>query len=692
MNTSKETEKRMYNLVDESGGGILMPWVKYGLKTKDFSILEEFCDTMVKYFMYNDGSGKFVPVSELVMIRNKQRNAILSMLRRKKGKGTVGPNILEEVDQSAQIKGDLSKALKILDGFVSNNRNIKYRMIVWDLAENGKMGENLLHLCLLHNTAEHNTLAKHLIVKFPKLVNDIFISEEYYGLAPIHQAIVNEDVQMLYYLLRNKADVHQRCYGSFFCAEDQKDTRTDSLKHEWVDMQPHTRYTGRMYWGEYPLSFAACTGQPDCFRLLCVFKADPNLRDTNGNTTLHMCVIHSLPDMFKLAHSLGAKLHIQNGQGLTPLGLAAKLAKKDMFDVIVNIEKQVLWTCRDTVCTAYPLKGIDTVDELTGHLNQSSVLSLVAYGDENEHLDFFDNLLDDLLQKKWKAFGRRKLVQSIIGYTIYLISFYFAFLNRSPTAPLIKVHTENSSSSIVFNGSLSAFGALFTTKFFSINNYLQNDGRCFLWSYTDGPNSFSQRKSVTVDINVGGGRRAVKFVGPFILMVYKIIMDDMIRFLLIYSIFIISFSQAFVLIFKSCERDSGPDFENVFNSPSEALLRMFIMSVGEFGAVYKNIQNCNSIMGVQGKIFFFIYELLVTVMLLNLLIAMMTRTYERIAETQKEWKRQWAQVILMLERSLPPSERLQILIAYSRPCNTDKTQRALVVRQKKDVIDKIKQM
>ena len=51
-----------------------------------------------------------------------------------------------------------------------------------------------------------------------------------------------------------------------------------------------------------------------------------------------------------------------------------------MFDVIVNIEKLTLWSCRDTVCTAYPLRGIDTIDEITGQLNQSSVLSLVVYG------------------------------------------------------------------------------------------------------------------------------------------------------------------------------------------------------------------------------------------------------------------------------------------------------------------------
>lgn len=50
-----------------------------------------------------------------------------------------------------------------------------------------------------------------------------------------------------------------------------------------------------MYFGEYPLSFAACISQMDCFRLLVAKKADLNQKDTNGNTVLHLAVIHEHP-------------------------------------------------------------------------------------------------------------------------------------------------------------------------------------------------------------------------------------------------------------------------------------------------------------------------------------------------------------------------------------------------------------
>uniref|UniRef100_A0A1I7ZKR4 ANK_REP_REGION domain-containing protein n=1 Tax=Steinernema glaseri TaxID=37863 RepID=A0A1I7ZKR4_9BILA len=878
----------LYKLVDEHGDGLLIPWVKYAKKTGDYGILEEYFDTMVKDFLYNDGKGKLVPISELVMIRNKQRNAVLGALRRKKGRGKSGPNILLDLDQgadhcdkgsgftfitvatkhtngqrrrvvgsTAQLRADFSSmencsgttdpqvastsegasvpasakasrntgalsrnvamrasaspekslrmkgaatatvrrafsmaargaykkeggrgdspaaillksrppgergtrkeasevntsevamveadvpeeerleealveenmasesnlsdssqiqlayskdlillglerlfqndhlkrcyglgilktdSLKILDGCIRGNRSVKYRELVWDVEKRGKMGENLLHICLLHNTVDHNDLAKLLVKRYPKMVNDIFISEEYYGFSPLHQAIVNEDVEMVYFMCRNHADVHQRCYGSFFCAEDQKSSRTDSLEHEWVDLVHNTRYTGQMYWGEYPLSFAACTNQPDCFRLLRACKADPNQQDTNGNTVLHMAVIHELPEMFRLAHESGAKLHMKNYQKLTPMGVAAKLAKKEMFDLILELEQDILWTYGDVICTAFPLQGIDTIDQVTGHLNHTSALSLVVYGKKNTHLDFFDGLLEDLLEEKWKAFARNRLIWSMTSYLVYLLCFYAAFMTRSCFSERemtnVWVHANDTHTSLLprfFMGHFSYLSVPF--------DYDVIGERCHLWNYKDPPGDYTQRirlasEVVTLlfasaqtarevmDIGHGGRKRwwevtrsfpakmlhkfgfsivvamlplrfscalndrvvllentcaivavlattfhlfffcrGMKFVGPFVLMVYKIIIGDMLRFLLIYLIFLISFSQSCFVIFKSCEREHlqllreqgvRSNFENIMSTPIEAVMRMFLVSVGEFGAFYKNVHDCPS--------------------------------------------------------------------------------------------------
>ena len=63
-------------------------------------------------------------------------------------------------------------------------------------------------------------------------------------------------------------DFHEKCYGNFFCPEDQKMSRMDSLDHEEVDVRTKTNYAGYVYWGEYSLCFAAVLNQEECFRLI----------------------------------------------------------------------------------------------------------------------------------------------------------------------------------------------------------------------------------------------------------------------------------------------------------------------------------------------------------------------------------------------------------------------------------------
>lgn len=61
-------------------------------------------------------------------------------------------------------------------------------------------------------------------------------------------------------------------------------------------------YYSHTYFGEYPLSFAACLGQKEAVMYLLRRKACPNKKDTNGNTVLHMVVIHDRPVSNKLGH------------------------------------------------------------------------------------------------------------------------------------------------------------------------------------------------------------------------------------------------------------------------------------------------------------------------------------------------------------------------------------------------------
>ncbi len=113
------------------------------------------------------------------------------------------------------------------------------------------------------------------------------------GENPLHIAIVAEDSNFVSYLLKNGADVNQPACGSFFIPDDQRRTQDIVLTNEIPEISSTpTNYIGNAYFGNYPLSFAACLYQKDSVRMLISYGADVNKQDLNGNTVLHMLVIY----------------------------------------------------------------------------------------------------------------------------------------------------------------------------------------------------------------------------------------------------------------------------------------------------------------------------------------------------------------------------------------------------------------
>ena len=81
---------------------------------------------------------------------------------------------------------------------------------------------------------------------------------------------------------------------------------------------------------------------------------------------------------------------------------------------------------------------------------------------------------------------------------------------------------------------------------------------------------------------------------------------------------------------------------------------------------------CQNCFVCAGKFHWFLFIALLVILLLNLLIAMMGDTYAKvsyvsvnilisgqIAEIKNEWMRQWARTVLIVERSIPPADRLK---------------------------------
>jgi len=68
------------------------------------------------------------------------------------------------------------------------------------------------------------------------------------------------------------------------------------------------------------------------------------------------------------------------------------------------------------------------------------------------------------------------------------------------------------------------------------------------------------------------------------------------------------------------------------------------------------------------KTVFIIFMIFVPILLLNMLIAMMGNTYVTVIEqSEKEWMKQWAKIVVTLERAVPQADAKGYLEAYSIP-------------------------
>lgn len=65
--------------------------------------------------------------------------------------------------------------------FLESKRDVNTKEICFRIDKCGAVGESLLHLCMLNGTTLYHELAKRLIKHFPKMINDFYLSEDYYG-------------------------------------------------------------------------------------------------------------------------------------------------------------------------------------------------------------------------------------------------------------------------------------------------------------------------------------------------------------------------------------------------------------------------------------------------------------------------------------------------------------------------------
>uniref|UniRef100_A0A2I2ZLK1 Transient receptor potential cation channel subfamily V member 1 n=1 Tax=Gorilla gorilla gorilla TaxID=9595 RepID=A0A2I2ZLK1_GORGO len=464
-----------------------------------------------------------------------------------------------------------------------------------------------------------------------EFVNASYTDSYYKGQTALHIAIERRNMALVTLLVENGADVQAAAHGDFF---------------------KKTKGRPGFYFGELPLSLAACTNQLGIVKFLLQNSwqtADISARDSVGNTVLHALVevADNTADNTKFVTSmyneiliLGAKLHptlkleeLTNKKGMTPLALAAG----------------------------------------TGKIG-------------NRHDMLLVEPLNRLLQDKWDRFVKRIFYFNFLVYCLYMIIFTMAAYYR-PVDGLPPFKMEKTGDYFRVTGEiLSVLGGVYFF-FRGIQYFLQRRPSMktlFVDSYSEMlfflqslfmlatvVLYFSHLKeyvaSMVFSLALGWTNmlyytRGFQQMGIYAVMIEKMILRDLCRFMFVYVVFLFGFSTAVVTLIEDGKNDSLPSEstshrwrgpacrppDSSYNSLYSTCLELFKFTIGMGDLEFTENYDFKAVF----IILLLAYVILTYILLLNMLIALMGETVNKIAQESKNiWKLQRAITILDTEKS-----------------------------------------
>ncbi|XP_062413990.1 transient receptor potential cation channel subfamily V member 1 [Pungitius pungitius] len=565
-------------------------------------------------------------------------------------------------------------------------------------------GKTALMKALLHLKNGKNETVELLLDISEKMgdikefVNAAYTNNYYKGQTALHVAIERRNISYVKLLVSKGADVHAKAWGTFF--------------------QPHDG--PNFYFGELPLSLAACTNQPRVVDFLMeneYQRADATMTDSHGNTVLHALVTVAasskdkdkdntefITEMYDRILKTSAKLHptlkledIENHKGLTPLKMAAKTGKIGLFKHILKREfheshtkhlsrKFTEWVYGPVQSSLYDLASVDSYEDC-------SVVEILVYGSDipNRHEMLQMEPLSRLLEEKWDKFAGRMFFLNFLVYLVYLIIFTLVAYNKKvgklpypidhTTAGYLYVSgqlvTAVANCYFFFIGILDMKRKRPTLQMLLIDGYYEFlffvQGVLFLITavlYLCGRKQYLSFLVLCLAlswVNMLYFSRGDKHMGVYSIMIQKMILSDILRFLVVYIVFLFGFSAAVVTLLIEPEVKNStvgqpskgrlfgpldPGEECVkpsFTSISYTTLQLFKFTIGmgdmEFTQEHENTE-----------VFYLLligYIILTYILLLNMLIALMNRTVEKTTEESTSiWKLQRAITILEMEKRL----------------------------------------
>ncbi|XP_068137064.1 transient receptor potential cation channel subfamily V member 5-like isoform X3 [Hyperolius riggenbachi] len=461
----------------------------------------------------------------------------------------------------------------------------------------GSLGETILHTAILNG---HKEVLKVILECAPSLMTEPMT---YKGETSLYTALQKKDLEIIKLLLKTGADLSSRPSCSS-CASEME-------------------CTGMFYFGEYPLSFAACAGSEEIMKLLLVdYGAPLNAQDSLGNTVFHILVLQQnkelachiydlILDLLPLRESQCAEL-LENNDGFTPLKLAANEGNIEMFSYLVKRQKKIYWTIGTISYSIYDLANIDTWRD------QKSVLQIITSS-----------------QKPQESYECTEDYLRLAGELITLFGAIFILLIETPL--LIKLGPVKYIGNASTGGPFSLLMVGYSLLIFSVAvlRVLGHEGEAI-------PLSLALIIGWCNSIYFA---RGFKMLGQFSIMIQKIIFADLLCWFCLVFIIIIGFSSAFYVMNQVMDLENNitvPDFAKTLYGSIEMMMGLTNLEV-------PTATSCPMIYVVYS-----VFMLLVYLLLLNMLIAMMENTYWRVAQEREElWKIQVAATILLLESHLP---------------------------------------
>uniref|UniRef100_A0A3B5BB88 Transient receptor potential cation channel subfamily V member 1-like n=1 Tax=Stegastes partitus TaxID=144197 RepID=A0A3B5BB88_9TELE len=487
------------------------------------------------------------------------------------------------------------------------------------------------------------------------LINAEFTDKFYKGQTPLHVAIERRSFRYVELLLTKGADVQAKATGEFF---------------------QHNAKQG-FYFGELPLSLAACTNQPRIVTLLMLNphrRAEVRDQDSQGNTVLHILVITAdntegntkkITEMYDRVLFLHNKLkketqnsqeagrgkleEIQNNRGLTPLKLAAKLGRIQLLRHMLQREfkdeetrhlsrRFTEWVYGPVHCSLYDISSVDTNES-------NSVLEIIVFGrdvpNRPEMLEI--EPLRSLLEEKWDMFASKLFLLNFLVYLMYLIIFTTVALHRKdgqvpwtePNNPSAHLKhnkppfTPSASESVDLQPPFPVEGPVDCLR--CVGEMVSVVG-AFLQAtlllvctvlYFCGRREYVGLLVISLAlawINILYYSRGSKQLGKYYVMMQNMILGDLLHFLCVYSVFLFGFSAGKTPKISDADK---PKFSNL----RFTVLEMFKFTIGMGDLQFTDQAEYKEVFYVL----LICYIVLTYILALNMLIALMGNTVERIS-------------------------------------------------------------